>query len=108
GVLHLLPVTQPPVELDPRFDQLPLLPLHVGLGGPDRALGGLLLHGDRRLVRAEVAAVPAHLARPQLADLVDHLEQFPVVADDHHLPPPGAHPVFHPVPPPHIPAIPPL
>ena len=64
GVLHLLPITQPPVELDPRLDQLPLLPLHVGLRGPDRALGGLLLHGDRRLVRAEVAAVPAHLARP--------------------------------------------
>jgi hypothetical protein len=98
GVLHLLPITQPPVELDPRLDQLPLLPLHVGLRGPDRALGGLLFHGHRRLVRAEVAAVPAHLARPQLADLVHHLQQFPVVADEDDCPAPRIDGLVQPLP----------
>ena len=64
ALLHLPPVPGPAVELGLGLGQLALLPPHVGLGRAHHALGGLLLHGDRLLVVGEVAAVPAHLARP--------------------------------------------
>lgn len=74
-----------PGQLDVGVREFALLPLDVGLGGPHHPLGRLLLHGQRLLVRREVAAVPGHLAVVQIRDLVDPVEEFTVVAHhDHH------------------------
>ena len=98
GVVHLLAVADPPVELDPGPGQVALLPPHVGFGGPDGALGGLLLGGHRGLVAGEAAAEPAQVPVAQLADLIGQLQQLTVVAGQHQGAGPGADGVEQPVP----------
>ncbi len=82
ALLHLLSVALAPRQFDLGLGEFALLAVHIGLGDPHHAFGGLLFHGERLLVRREVPAVPGDRPVPQVGDLVDPFQEFPVVADD--------------------------
>ena len=72
-----------------RLGEFPPLPPQVGLGGPHRPLGRLLLGRDDLLVRLDGA--PVDPSGGQFRDLVDQAEQGPVVADHDERAVPGQH-----------------
>ncbi len=86
---HLLPVPLAAGQLDLGVGQFALLFAEVGLGDAHHALGRLLFDLQGILVVGVVAAVPGDLPGAEIGDLVDEVQQFPVVTDDDHHTRPG-------------------
>ena len=74
-------VALPPVEPYPGLGELAPLPVQVLLGRANRPCGRVLLDRERSDEAAQVATVDAGRPGPELDDLVDQVEQLPVVAD---------------------------